>query len=118
MRLRKRSVQTLALAIHELATNAQKYGALATDSGRLSVTWRIEPAAAGRACLALEWLESGIEQGLDRADPQRCGYGRTLIERALPYSLSAQTTFEVGDRVFRCTIKLPLDSGDTGEAGG
>lgn len=118
VRLRKRSVQTLALAIHELATNARKYGALATESGRLSVTWRIERAADGAACLALEWAETGIEQRLDRADPQRFGYGRTLIEKALPYSLSAKTTFEVGDREFRCTITLPLERLDGGEAGG
>ncbi len=115
VRLRKRSVQTLALAIHELATNAQKYGALATENGRLSVTWRIERAADGDACLALEWIETGIVQRLDRADPQRFGYGRTLIEKALPYSLSAKTTFEVGDREFRCSITLPLERLDGGE---
>ena len=108
VRLRKRSVQTLALAIHELATNACKYGALAGASGRLSVTWRIEDAGDGRRQLVLEWVETDIGQRLGNPDP-RGGYGRTLIERALPYSLSAQTTFDLRDEAFRCSIRLPVD---------
>jgi PAS domain S-box-containing protein len=118
VRLRKRSVQALALAIHELATNARKYGALAAEDGRLSVTWATEHTADGRAWLALEWRESGIEQRLDQADPRRCGYGRTLIERALPYSLSAETTFELRDDTFHCAIRLPLEGDDSDEAAG
>jgi len=118
VRLRKSSVQTLALAIHELATNAQKYGALAADDGRLSVTWTISRAANGSLHLVLDWLETGIDQRLDRADPRRCGYGRTLIERALPYALSAETTFELGDDSFHCSIRLPLESDGSGEGVG
>lgn len=107
VRLRKRSVQTLALAIHELATNACKYGALAADHGRLSVTWRLEGAAGPAQCLRLDWAESGIERPSGQAAAGH-GYGRTMIERALPYSLSAQTTFELSDDAFRCSITLPL----------
>lgn len=118
VRLRKRSVQALALAIHELATNARKYGALAADDGGLSVKWAVEHTADGHAWLALEWRESGIEQRLDQADPRRCGYGRTLIERALPYSLSAETSFELRDDTFHCAIRLPLESDDSDEAAG
>ena len=117
VRLRKRSVQTLALAIHELATNACKYGALASDRGRLSVSWRIEEAGDLSRQLALEWAESGLKPGLGDADP-RGGYGRTLIERALPYSLSAQTTFELRDEDFRCSIRLPVDSEEADDVAG
>jgi PAS domain S-box-containing protein len=118
VRLRKRSVQTLALAIHELATNAQKHGALAADDGRLAVTWHTERAADGRAWLAIEWRETGIEERSGQANPRRSGYGRTLIERALPYSLSAETSFELRGDTFRCAIRLPLDGEDGDEAAG
>jgi two-component sensor histidine kinase len=118
VRLRKRSVQMLALAIHELATNAQKHGALASDDGWLAVRWELDRIASGRAFLSIEWLETGIEQRLDRTAPRRCGYGRTLIERGLPYALSARTSFELSEHSFRCTIMLPLDEERSGETGG
>jgi hypothetical protein len=56
--------------------------------------------------LVVEWVERGIKP--PSADPARCGYGRTLIDRALPYSLSAQTTFELGADALRCVISIPL----------
>jgi len=118
VRVRKRSAQMLALAFHELATNAQKYGALANDDGRLAVSWAIERNANDRASLAVEWVETGIKQRLDLAAPQRCGYGRTLIEKGLPYALSAQTTFELSEHTFRCAIRLPLEDEINGGAGG
>lgn len=108
-RLPKVTVQTLALALHELATNAHKYGALSEGSGRLSVTWRTDPADAVRPRLVLDWVEEGIES---RIDPQgtfdRRGYGRELIERALPYALKALTSYELGETELRCRIDLPL----------
>ena len=115
VRLRKRDVQTLALAIHELATNAWKHGALSARGGRLVVSWRVGQDAAARAVLALEWVESGLAGRLDPDDAQPGGYGRTLVERALPYALSAQSSFEVGDRDFRCVIRLPLDAAQGAE---
>lgn len=104
VRLRKRDVQTLALAIHELATNACKYGALAGDRGRLAVCWRIEQGTAGGPELELEWTESGI----DAPPAPRPGYGWALIEHALPYSLAAPTRIELGADTFRCAIRLPV----------
>jgi PAS domain S-box-containing protein len=104
--LRDSTVETLALALHELATNARKYGAFATDGGRLSVSWRVEDV--GRPQLALDWLEEGIRGRAPDNLPQRRGYGRELIERALPYSLDATTRFELGPTTLRCAIALPL----------
>lgn len=105
--LRNRAVQTLALAIHELATNARKYGALASESGHLSVSWRIEDAPDRH--LVLEWIERGITPPpAGENDPAHRGYGRKLIERALPYALAAQTRFELAADSLRCTISLPV----------
>ncbi|CAO4186283.1 sensor histidine kinase [Methylorubrum extorquens] len=102
--LRKGSLQTLALALHELATNARKYGALSNDQGRLWVSWENYTTEAGKPRLALVWLEEGISPAPER----RNGYGRKLIEQALPYALRARTSYELSDAELRCTIDLPL----------
>ena len=108
--LRKSVVQTFALALHELATNARKYGAFAAAAGRLHVTWRIHDGEGGRR-LALEWLETGLDRAAERESPamRKGGYGRDLIENALPYALEARTTYELGETELRCTIDMPLD---------
>jgi hypothetical protein len=66
--------------------------------------------------LVLEWIERGITSPALPSDPRRNGYGRTLIEEALPYSLSAETTFELGPDGLLCRICLPLGPSDAGEA--
>lgn len=104
--LRDRAAEIFALALHELATNAVKYGALSQPKGRVSVTWRmLQTAAGGR--LSLEWRESGVP-ALDPS-PARHGFGRDLIERGLPYELGAATSLEFLPGGVRCTIELPLD---------
>ena len=108
MRLRKASVQTLALAMHELATNARKYGALTSDHGRLSVTWRADRDDHEGGKLLIEWIEEGISRPREERDPTRRGYGRELIERAMPYALNAKTRYELGETRLRCAIELPL----------
>ena len=103
------SVQTMALVIHELATNARKHGALAGEHGRLDVTWRLREAEGDEPPrLALEWVESGAGPLTGGAPPGRRGYGRHLIERALPYALGATTAFELRPHGVRCAIELPL----------
>lgn len=106
--LRNSVVQTLALALHELATNALKYGALATDRGVLKVTWSVRQADGAGRRLALEWLEDGLDRAREEQSPARKGYGRELIEHALPYALGAKKSFELDERNVRCTIELPL----------
>ena len=108
VRLRKASVQTLALAVHELATNARKYGALTTENGRLSVTWRADRDAFGGGSLLVEWIEEGIRRPRDAQSRMRRGYGRELIERAMPYALNAKTRYELGETRLLCAIELPL----------
>lgn len=104
--LRDRAAEIFTLALHELATNAVKYGALTQPKGHISVSWRILNAAAG-ARLSLEWRESGVP-ALDPS-PSRHGFGRDLIERGLPYELGAATSLEFLPGGVRCTIELPLD---------
>ncbi|MBY0253215.1 MAG: sensor histidine kinase, partial [Methylobacterium organophilum] len=113
VRLRKATVQTFALALHELATNALKYGALTTAHGRLSVTWRTYRADDGGGRLLVEWVEEGLVRGPELADAvPRGGYGRELIEHALPYALKATTSYELGATALHCSINIPLPEGE------
>jgi len=107
--LRSSSVQTFAMALHELATNAVKYGALAQPSGHLTVTWRYEPPEpGGEPLLHVDWRESGVVMPRDAATPSGTGQGRELIERALPHQLNADISYELGPDGVHCTISMPV----------
>lgn len=107
VRVRDSIAQTLALAIHELATNASKYGALVGDHGRLAICWRVIENDGERHVL-IEWDEYGIKMR-ERTQSQG-GYGRRLIEEALPYALEARTRYKLSDNELHCSIELPLKS--------
>ena len=77
----------MALVLHELATNAAKYGALSRAGGRLSVAWSIDP---GGPC-EIRWQESG---GPIVVPPKRRGFGTVLIDRAIPYDLGGTSEVE------------------------
>jgi two-component system CheB/CheR fusion protein len=106
VRLRREAAETFALALHELTTNAVKYGALARLDGKVAVTWRLVNTSVGPR-LSLEWRESGVP-AIDIA-PARSGFGRDLIERGLPYELGAATALEFGHGGVRALIELPLN---------
>jgi len=106
--LRSRTVQSLAMALHELMTNAVKYGALKQANGHLAIRWRQETEAeSGKPWLQLDWKESGVEMPPLDAKPQGSGQGRELIERVLPYQFDARTTFALEADGVHCTISLP-----------
>jgi PAS domain S-box-containing protein len=102
------AAQVLALALHELATNAVKYGALHVSGGHLHVSWSPVEAPSGRA-LRLLWRETGVTMPPNSAH-RRPGYGSELIGRALPYQLSTSTQLDFLDDGVRCEILIPLDS--------
>nr|WP_245931006.1 PAS domain S-box protein [Methylobacterium radiodurans] len=109
--LRKATVQTFALALHELATNARKYGALTNERGRLEITWCTYQDEQGGSRLLLEWFEAGIVRLSESREPVRRGYGRELIEKALPYALKARTCYALNESELRCSIDIPLTDG-------
>jgi PAS domain S-box-containing protein len=100
------AAQALGLALHELATNAVKYGALAQPTGKLEVTWELKPGKPTPQ-IVLEWRESGVSMPAS-GSPKRKGYGSELIERALPYQLRAKTELEFGPDGVRCAILVPV----------
>jgi PAS domain S-box-containing protein len=102
------AAQALALALHELATNAVKYGALRQPRGNLDVNWELRNHE-GDNRVVLQWRESNVVMAEPPSAPRRTGYGRELIERALPYQLNAATKLEFTEEGVRCSVELPLE---------
>ncbi len=105
VRLRNSTIQMMAIALHELAIDARQHGALSTGHGQLQIAWDVDHNNGGR-CLRLTWIEERPVCVAVRRE--RRGYSRELIERALPYSLNAETRYELDESWLRCTISLPL----------
>lgn len=111
--LPNRSVQILALGLHELATNARKHGALGAPDGRLRVSWQVQ-SVDGKRRLALQWAEDGIaSRQASHPDANRVGLGRTLIEKSIPYQLDAETRLAIHDDTVRCEVVIALERNDT-----
>jgi PAS domain S-box-containing protein len=107
--VRNSTVQMLALALHELAIEARRHGALSVAEGRLRIEWRAQQIR-GAPWLQLSWIEERPVGVAGRRDAR--SYGRELIERALPYSLNAETCYQLDETGLRCTISLPLAKED------
>jgi PAS domain S-box-containing protein len=99
--LSPKAALTLGLAIHELATNAAKYGALSTDTGIVEVTWTVAPDDAS---LAITWEEKG---GPPVAPPARAGFGRLLLERAVIADLNSRAALTFAPEGVRFTAVVP-----------
>jgi PAS domain S-box-containing protein len=112
--LRPRAVLTLAMAFHELTTNAAKYGALSLPGGRIEIRWQV---AGGdeRQMLRIDWVE---QNGPVVPEPQRRGFGSKLIEGSIAAELggSARLAFERSG--VRCEIVIPLEAATVHEQPG
>jgi two-component system CheB/CheR fusion protein len=98
--------ERLSLAIHELATNAVKHGALSAPRGSIEVSWSKEKSGAIEE-LRLRWRETGVE--LDGTEPRREGFGMELLRRSLPYDLRAETQVDLAGDGLRFELKVPID---------
>jgi light-regulated signal transduction histidine kinase (bacteriophytochrome) len=101
--LTSKSALALSLAIHELATNAAKYGALSSPSGRVAIRWNLTEAGG----IDLSWTESG---GPEVNVPNRRGFGSTLIERALAMETDGQARLQYLPGGVVCAVALPAAS--------
>ena len=95
------TAQTIALALHELATNAAKYGALSTERGRVELTWQNEPGK-----IEVMWVESG---GPEISAPTRQGYGSRAIIAGIERQLGGVVNFDWQPGGLRCTLSVPHD---------
>jgi len=108
IRIRPKQTLALNLALHELATNAVKYGALSTPEGQVHVQWRLE-RPNGHPEVKLSWVESG---GPTVRKPERTGFGVRMIERGVSFELRGRASIEYDPAGLRCQIVFPLDAGD------
>ncbi|MCJ2046389.1 GAF domain-containing protein [Methylobacterium sp. J-078] len=97
-----RAALSLALMVHELATNAAKYGALSVPEGRIDLTWSID---ADADTVHLAWLEDG---GPTVIPPTRIGFGSRLIERGLAGAVGGQVELSYPPEGVRCILIAPL----------
>jgi len=103
-----KSAVAFALAIHELCTNAAKYGALKAEAGRIAIDWALAEAADG-ARLRLTWRESG---GPPVTEPARRGFGSRLLERGLSAELKGQVRLRFPPEGLVCEIDAPAPVDD------
>jgi two-component system CheB/CheR fusion protein len=96
----------LGMAVHELATNAVKYGALSRPEGRVSVTWRFEQAGTAESCLVITWVEAG---GPPVLPPTQAGFGTTLVQRSLSGELAGRAELNYHVTGLRATLTMPLE---------
>lgn len=95
-----RAFSVMALVLHELATNAAKYGALSRAGGQLNVRWRVDDAGS---CL-VDWVESG---GPAVTPPEREGFGTYLLDRSVPYDLGGTSDVRFGADGLEAHFCLP-----------
>jgi len=104
VRLGPQQMLALSMALHELGTNAAKYGALSVPNGRVEITWTTMRRASGR-WLRLQWQERG---GPTVLSPTRRGFGSKLIERALKEALDGEVALAFEPDGVTCTVHAYL----------
>jgi PAS domain S-box-containing protein len=101
--LEPRTAQTLALALHELATNAVKYGALSADNGRVRASWELNPTS-----LTFHWFESG---GPPTKAPLSPGFGIRVIDASIQRQLEGEARFDWCPDGLHCSLTVPRREG-------
>jgi PAS domain S-box-containing protein len=98
---------TLTLGLHELTTNASKYGALSMPAGHIDVCWRVERSASQPPSLWFEWRERG---GPEVAVPKRQGFGTRFIAGSVASELQGKVKLDYDPAGLVCTMEIPLDA--------
>jgi PAS domain S-box-containing protein len=103
--LKAEAAQVMAMVLHELATNAAKYGAFSDRNGRVALRWQwLRNGSSGR--LAIEWQEIGGPQVLP---PRQRGYGAAVIGEIIPFELNGTTDLAFAPDGVRCRMEIPAE---------
>ncbi|MGL4396807.1 MAG: PAS domain S-box protein [Hyphomicrobium sp.] len=100
------AAQSLGLVMYELATNASKYGALATEVGHVTVSWQIASRDYPDDTFALEWVEA---DGPSVTAPEHTGFGTTLISNMIEFALSAEVDLDYAPQGFSWRLTCPTE---------
>lgn len=100
------AAQAIGMAVHELATNAAKYGALSNDDGVIEISWKIEQSGAAEQSFSMQWTECG---GPAVEKPTRNGFGSTVIDRLLAASLEGEVDLDWQPTGLVCRISCRAD---------
>lgn len=98
------AAQAIGLAIHELATNAIKYGSLSVPSGKVKIAWSIDSESLTSRSLLLKWIEQG---GPRVIPPSRNGFGHLVIGEMIERSLNAKVTLEFATHGLEWSVSIP-----------
>ncbi|CDX55553.1 Signal transduction histidine kinase (fragment) [Mesorhizobium plurifarium] len=108
--LRLNAVQNIGMALHELGTNATKYGALSADKGTVRVSWRVPADAEEPSAFELVWEERTARVAEPSEDEPHLGFGSVVLQRVVPSSLSGSASLECQPGFVRWTLSAPLDN--------
>ena len=98
------AAQPVALVLHELATNAAKYGALSSPKGHVSVRWHHRANGHVPGALVLDWKETGGPRVPASISP---GYGNSVIKDLIPYELGGVVDLVFAAEGVRCRLEIP-----------
>jgi two-component sensor histidine kinase len=107
VRVTVEAAQTIGLAIHELASNAVRFGALSIPSGKVDLNWRLETDDGGRKTLSLCWRE---RNGPPVVEPTRRGFGYVVLHDIVSKSLNASVTMTFAMQGLEWVATIPADS--------
>ena len=106
IRLAPNATVSFTMALHELATNAMKYGALSNGEGRIEVSWTIGKAPEGQDRLEVTWNEL---DGPEVIPPEREGFGKRMLEKGIARELGGEVTLDYVPSGLVCQMNFPLD---------
>lgn len=104
--LTAKAAQSIGMALHELATNASKYGALSNASGRVTIGWELAPGAPEGGRFALSWIERG---GPPAEAPKRRGFGSTIIQTLPAVEFDAEVALDYAPEGLSWRMNCPAD---------
>ncbi|WP_217271912.1 PAS domain S-box protein [Sphingopyxis sp. BSNA05] len=100
------AAQAIGMALHELATNAAKYGALSNDEGAVEIDWKLDGEEISEQRLLLDWIERG---GPEVTKPSRNGFGSTVIDQILSASINGEVSLDWFPTGLVCHVNCPAD---------